>query len=226
MADEEKTAKTSEGEGSEKGGKSSKKLILLVVAIVLSFILSAAGNFVHLQMTYVPPEPADSLETDARHKEIAEGPILEIQLQDEPEEAAQGEPEEAKIDTLALFREAQKVYEDSINHVVAKLQTSMESRDSLLNVTLIEMQKVKKQLKMEKAAEDSVNLKKGVKLARIIENMPPKDAAAMLAPLQDDLILDVLMRLKQRQAAKIMAEFSAQRSAQLSERILEPVVHG
>ncbi|MBU1652777.1 hypothetical protein KKA00_11185, partial [bacterium] len=185
MADEEKMAKTDEGAVEESGKSSnpSKKLILLVAAIVLSFILSAAGNFVHLQMTYVPPEPADSLKVESHQKEIVEGPVLEIKLHNEPEEVLHDEPEAAKVDTLELYRMAQKAYEDSINQVVTKLQFSMESRDSLLNMSLIELQKVKKQLKMEEAYEDSVNEKKGVKLANIIENMPPKDAAAMLAPL-------------------------------------------
>jgi len=39
-------------------------------------------------------------------------------------------------------------------------------------------------------------------------------------------VLNILLQLKQRQAAKIMAEFSATRSARLSEAILKPLVSG
>jgi len=226
MADEEK--KETSGEISEKTQEASskKKLTLLIAAIVLSFILSAAGNFIYLKMTYVTPESADSLNADGYQDEYANGPVLEIKLDDDPVETSYEAPEETITDTVELVEQAQETYEDSIKQVITKLTSSMASRDSLLNATLIELQQVKKQLKLEEAYEDSVSEKKGLKLAKIIENMPPKDAAAMLAPLEDDLILDVLMRLKQRQAAKIMAEFSASRSSQLSERILKPVVNG
>ena len=75
----------------------------------------------------------------------------------------------------------------------------------------------------EEARVDSAALKRAAKLAKIVENMPAEDAAQMLEALNDDMVINVLLRLKQRQAAKIMAALPASRAADISRLILEPI---
>lgn len=226
MAVEETPPPREEPAGRE--AKSKKNMILFGGIFILVFILAGAGNFIHLKMTYVPPVPAEGeqVEGPVVHKE--EGPILTIDLgeEDEPEYV----PEEVIVvaveDTLEEVRQDSIAREDSIRSVIEELEERIREGDALLAEAVRELTRVKKQLKAQVAEEDSLNLKRSVKLAKIVESMPPEEAAKMLESLDDLMVLDVLMRLKQRQAAKIMAEFSAPRAARLSEVILKPLVHG
>ncbi len=223
MADEEPIKKVDEAAGDKSdGGGSKKKLILMIAVFILTFVLAGVGNFIQLQMTYVPPEPPPEEQAQETPKET--GPILSIDLNDEPEEVTP----EATVsrDTLAQAAADSSALQDSVETLIYELRSNLKHSDSLLAVTIKELEEVKKQLKQQNTREDSANLKRTAKLAKIVENMPPKEAAEMLAPLSDEMILDVLLRLKQRQAAKIMAEFSAKRSAKLSEVILKPLVKG
>lgn len=225
MADEEPIKKSEETavEGNTKGG-SKKKPILLVGVFLLTFILAGAGNFIYLKMTYVPPEPPPPEEQPQEHKES--GPILTIDLSDKPAPEENTALAEVTIDSTQQAIKDSVTREDSIKTVIQELRASLKASDSLLAKTIEKLDIVKQQLKLQNAQEDSAQQKRTAKLAKIVEDMPPKEAAQMLVPLSDEMILDILLRLKQRQAAKIMAEFSAQRSAKLSEVILKPLVRG
>ncbi len=241
MADEEATLDTEETteETTEEKPKSKKNLIPIVGGFVLLFILSTAGNFIHLKMTYVPPEP-EEIEEPVVHVE-EKHPIMTIDLGEDEEiaglvvehvamesDSPESDSLELELDSLekAIEDSMDSIREDSIKAVIKELYAGIHEGDSLLTATINELEKTKKLLKTQIAEEDSINLKRSIKLAKIIESMPSKEAARMLEPLDDLMVLDVLMRLKQRQAAKIMAEFSAQRSARLSEVILRPLVRG
>lgn len=219
MADEETTQ---ELEAPEEEPKQKKKLILFIGAAVAFFILASAVNYVHLKLTYVPPEPQPVLEPVVVEDE---GPILTIDLSDEPE-VTDEYLAEAVFDSVegAVGDSATSV--DSIQAVIDDLRARVHFGDSLLAETVKELERVRRVIKHQDASEDSTNQKKAVKLAKIVDNMPAAEAAKMLAPLDDAMVLNILMQLKQRQAAKIMAEFSATRSARLSEAILKPLVSG
>jgi len=234
MADEE-SAPTTEETTTEEKPKSKKNLIIIVGAFVLLFILSSAGNYIHLKMTYVPPEP-EVIEEPVVHVE-EKHPVMSIHLGEDGDDGlgeivtqhgvSYEEHTEVVVDSLGLaFEDSVQAVEDSIAILIQGLHASVREGDSLLSKTIKELERTKRQLKAQVAEEDSTNLRRSVKLAKIIESMPPKEAAKMLEPLEDLMVLDILMRLKQRQAAKIMAEFSAKRSARLSEVILKPLIRG
>jgi flagellar motility protein MotE (MotC chaperone) len=207
--------------------KSKKNMILFGGIFILLFILASAANFIHLKMTYIPPEPVEEelIEEPVVHEE--EGPVLTIDLGEEEEVHVPEEViAEAVEDTLEKVRQDSIAREDSTRAVIEGLEARIREGDQLLAEAIRELTRVKKLIKAQVAEEDSLNLKRSVKLAKIVESMPPEEAAKMLESLDDLMVLDVLMRLKQRQAAKIMAEFSAQRAARLSEVILKPLIHG
>jgi len=219
MADEETTQ---ELEAPEEEPRQKKKMILFIGAAVAFFILASAVNYVHLKITYVPPEPQPVLEPVVVEDE---GPILTIDLSDEPE-VTDEYLAEAVFDSVegAVGDSATSV--DSIQAVIDDLRARVHFGDSLLAETVKELERVRRVIKHQDASEDSTHQKRAVKLAKIVGNMPAAEAAKMLAPLDDAMVLNILLQLKQRQAAKIMAEFSATRSARLSEAILKPLVSG
>ena len=57
------------------------------------------------------------------------------------------------------------------------------------------------------------------KLAKMYEAMKPAQAAPIMSALDLDIILDIMIRMKERQAAKIMANMDPGLAAQLSTRM-------
>ena len=55
-------------------------------------------------------------------------------------------------------------------------------------------------------------------LAKMIDSMRPKDAAPMLSGMDDDVVLDVLRKVKPKQAAKILGAMPASLSQALGDR--------
>ena len=59
------------------------------------------------------------------------------------------------------------------------------------------------------------------KLAKIYEAMRPEDAASILTKLDDGEIVEILLRMRQRQAAKVLTSFDPALAARISKRIGE-----
>ncbi|MCX6640547.1 MAG: hypothetical protein NTW14_08720 [bacterium] len=208
------------------------KLLPLIGVFVGLYIAAGVGNYFYLKATYVPPEPPKNISAVVEKK-----PVLKIDL---------GEPEPV-VEVISVASESlvtetpkQSVNEDSlkkvqednirlaesqkINTTVEELKSQIRQSDSLLVATRQELTAAKESPKEKATVSDSLALKKTAKLAKIVENMPAEEAAKMLLPLGDDMVIDILMRLKQRQAAQIMAALPATRSSRISETILKPIV--
>ena len=203
----------------EKPAKSKKKLILGLAIFGVTFILFGVGNYFYLKATYVPPPPPPP--------PVEKQPVLAIELDGE-EEAM--EPSEAPADSSEeLTMEPGMAAVDSTpppdsSQVVPTVAAPTEEETAVIEESESQEEPVLSQPPVtEEARVDSAALKRAAKLAKIVENMPAEDAAQMLEALSDDMIINVLLRLKQRQAAKIMAALPASRAADISRLILEPI---
>ncbi len=210
--DEENTP-TSQPEA-ESSGKPKMPLIPLAAAFLATFILAGVGNYLHLKSTWIPPvtvqeppveEPLLTVDfglggdPDYAHDAVEVAPAPDSLPHEVPPAA----------DTATVLRDAPPA--------ALGLQDSLPAEPPL---QLTEQP-------VENAAEappDSAQVKRAAKLAKIIENMEPEDAAKMLEGLDDDMVIYILLRLKQRQAAQIMAQLPPSRACDLGKSIMEPVV--
>lgn len=95
--------------------------------------------------------------------------------------------------------------------VSAQEQVLELGRESLLAV----IKKLEqKQLEYIEERERSV-----MKLAKMYEAMKPAQAAPIISGLEVDIILDIMARMKERPAAKILAKMDAGLAAQISTRM-------
>ncbi len=121
------------------------------------------------------------------------------------------------------------------------LQRTKRQLDSLQQVLkLAEEQQRKKLLEEEKAKKEAAlaqtqaaeadserkerpeNFDKMTKqMAQIYENMPPAQAAMIIANLERDVAITVLSKMKKRQAAKIMAAMEPYKAIELSKLMAE-----
>jgi hypothetical protein len=198
--------------------KPKKPLVKWVLLFLISYVLISIGNYFYLKATYVPPPPPPPQEE--------EQPVLTIDLDGEAEEGEMPAlPDSAAVEVvpepgMALSDTTQP--KDSVSTPTAELAAAVIDQ-AVEEETPADTVQPPPILPQE-ASIDSAALKRSVKLAKIVENMPAADAAEMLEPLSDAMVIDVLLRLKQRQAAKIMAEIPASRAAAISRVILEPIV--
>lgn len=58
------------------------------------------------------------------------------------------------------------------------------------------------------------------RLAKIYESMPPEEAAARIEKLDDDTATTLILAIKPRQAAKILANLNPEKAAVISKRIV------
>jgi hypothetical protein len=207
-----------EMEGAAKAPKPKKKIIPMVVGFLLVWVLAAVGNYFYLKATYVPPPPPPVPEVKKPVTTIDLSGVVGINT----EESAEG-------DTLVTHEIENSPRIDSLRAAIADLATASVTRDSLIRTLAAAMQETKKTAalvveKPKQTTADSAEVKRSIKLAKIVEAMQPTDAAKMLEPLPDNMITYILLRLKQRQAAQIMAALPSNRSAGISRAIMEPLM--
>ena len=91
-----------------------------------------------------------------------------------------------------------------------------DKKNDSKKVTLTKKE-IEKQMKEREAAER----KRVSKLARLYNEMKPADAAAAMDELDDDLCIAILQRMDEGQAAKILAQFEASKTARLTKIMYE-----
>ncbi len=211
MVDEQDT--TTEN-SAEQTPKPQKKIGLLAGIFLIGFIFTSAVNYFQIKATFVPPEPTEK----AAPKEK---PVTSVDLRAEAGDSTAV----AVAETLRVESRVDSARADSLGLALKQQQAETQAKDSLLQATRAELEQAKVEPPKEQETKiDSADLKRSAKLAKIVENMAPTDAAKMLEPLNDEMIIYILLRLKQRQAAQVMAALPASRAANLSRAIMEPVM--
>jgi hypothetical protein len=190
-----------------------------VAAFVLVWALAAVGNYFYLKATYTPPPPPPVPEVKK--------PVTTIDLSSV---AGIIPSEGGEHDSLVTTHELENSPRiDSLRASIADLATASATRDTLIRTLAASMQEMKQPAAVvaeipKKTTADSAEVKQSIKLAKIVEAMQPTDAAKMLEPLPDNMVTYILLRLKQRQAAQIMAALPTNRSAGISRAIMAPIV--
>lgn len=107
-------------------------------------------------------------------------------------------------------------------------QKDLEARYAALRMVQDELEQVilteQKRQKDEEAAEASQAMgaerqANVARLARVFGKMKPAEASLVVGRMDDDLVVDVLMQIKERQTAKILGALDAAKAANLSEKM-------
>ena len=100
----------------------------------------------------------------------------------------------------------------TLRQTVAVQEVVLEEGRRELAAILVEIESQQRNLDAEQ--ERSV-----VRLAKMYENMKPAQAAPILSALDMDIVLDVMNRMKEREAAGILAYMDAGLAAQISTQL-------
>ena len=218
----------------EEKPKSKKKTIIMMAGgFFLSFLVINVGMFFLLKMTQpIPPQVAqESLVSDSTAVSmvaadttgsIPEGIESDTSAMTEKPNmdlAAYGLPQDSLIPAskvkemmARLLREQDSTHAQA-NEVAAPLSNTENTADS-----------TQAELGVLMAKGSNFDMNRIARLAKIFEAMKPKQAAPVLSQLDNDVIIMILLKMKERPAAKILGEMSVERAASISRQISQKVL--
>lgn len=106
--------------------------------------------------------------------------------------------------------------EDMENTPLEDVKPDKDEKKQSKKVT-ISKKEIEAQMKEREAAEK----KRVSKLARLYNEMKPKDAAEAMDSLDDDLCIAILQRMEEGNAAKVLSQFEASKTARLTQIMYE-----
>ena len=102
---------------------------------------------------------------------------------------------------------------------LASRRASFAVQEQVLAQACAKMQEMVGKLETGRQAQSTRREEAAVKLAKMYETMSPQKAAPILASLEPDITLDIMRRMKERQAAAVLACMDAGIAAQISTRL-------
>jgi flagellar motility protein MotE (MotC chaperone) len=102
---------------------------------------------------------------------------------------------------------------------LAALKMSLAVQEQVLSQGREDLLAVIKKLELKQAEYVAERDRSAAKLAKMYEAMKPAQAAPIISALELDIIIDIMGRMKERPAAKIMAHMDAGLAAQISTRM-------
>lgn len=243
MAEEEKVDEQipDEGQGPAKKGNSKNLIMLSAIGLVV-FVLAIAG-FSFMMGVFSTPETADEgtdsdktaqVASDNEHgakeskksedddyqaeiarleaelfgvDEVSDAEDMDdiMELADEEEEADSGMTEEDSV-TAAKWLETEK----------AKLAQERKVIDERLE----ELEKQEYRLKQLIAKKNQMQSARVASLARLYDGMKADQVAPLIIKLDEEQAVDILLKMKPGNAAKILGTINADRAARISTRMI------
>ncbi len=99
---------------------------------------------------------------------------------------------------------------------ILSLKQQLVVEEKLIDETRQKLEQVITQLREEQQIYNDEKEKSALKLAKMYEAMKPVRAAPILSALDMDIILEIMSRMKEKPAAKILAQMDAGLAARIS----------
>lgn len=184
-----------------------------------------------------PADPAPAVPDDATEGEAAPGPEAggmagERTLVDDLDE---DRPLEVGAQ-LRIFRQARrrKAEIERMDAMLARrarrieaIQAEIESRYKTLRLlqeevavaTAAESAIPREEIAAREEAAEAERGNKVRKLSKVVDKMKPADAAKMLSVMNEPLVVDVMLLVKSKQAARILGEMDPEQAARIGEQM-------
>jgi flagellar motility protein MotE (MotC chaperone) len=120
-------------------------------------------------------------------------------------------------DSTSTGTEGNALQADSVDETKPVLNDSIIASDTLpSSEKLAETENIKENAQNTVQTVASGDPKELTKLAKLLDSMKPRDAAAIISDLNVDMIVTLIMKMKDRNAAKMMAEMSPELAARVA----------
>jgi len=99
---------------------------------------------------------------------------------------------------------------------LATLRQTVAVQEVVLQEGRAELAAILEKMEAQHQVRDAASERAAVRLAKMYENMKPAQAAPILSGLEMDIVLDIMQRMKEREAARILARMDASLAARIS----------
>ncbi len=194
------------------GNKILKALLFLVALVVLIVVGFVAGVYLRVIDSNAASEQLKKHDIPVLGEYLAKIPLSpETKSADKADDEATKTPTVADKTTEQTDKSADK--NDDKDKAADKDKDKDKNKDKKQSKTIkLTKEEIEKQTKEREAAEK----KRVSKLARLYTNMKAKEAADALVNLDNNMIIAILQRMEEGQAAKILAQFEPERTAQIT----------
>lgn len=132
-----------------------------------------------------------------------------------------GKEEEKNAElTLVQLLEKKKAELDAKEMELKEREARLNQLSQEIEAKIVKYSKVKQELEGSYKKRDAAEGEKVSGLVKIYESMAPKDAAARIQELDEDIALLILSKMKQKVSAKILAIIEPVRAAELSQSMV------
>jgi flagellar motility protein MotE (MotC chaperone) len=192
------------------------KVRILIIVLVVGYAAFFAANFFYLKSTIKWPdaEMADSTDTTLF---MSDGINLTWDVSGEsgPKNIADFVKEQEEIAQLQRD-ETLDMVDSIVVKEAAPIETDIANTQQDLAATKDQVNELERLLAMITTQADSVDQANAKKLSKIIEQMKPVDAAGIMIGLSDRTNAELLLKMKQRQAARILSNLPQDRAAEVA----------
>jgi flagellar motility protein MotE (MotC chaperone) len=213
--------------------KKKKTIIMMTGGFLLSFLVTNIAMYFLLKMTQPTPAPQMTQQAQSPDSSVVAsvltdtaGVALEVTKNNA---SADSTKSELNLAANGLSQDslipAGKVKE-MMAHLLKEQDTSLvppsEMAEPLSTEGASDSNQAELKVLMSKGGNFDMN--RIARLAKIFEAMKPKQAAPVLSQLDNDVIVMILLKMKERPAAKILGEMSVERAASISRQISQKVL--
>jgi flagellar motility protein MotE (MotC chaperone) len=104
---------------------------------------------------------------------------------------------------------------------IAKEKERLHQKEADLNIREVKLAKLDSEVSRKMLKLEQVTTSKISDLAKLYDGIEPKAVAAMMASLDNETIVAVLPRMKQKNASQVMGLLPSARAAQISKQMIE-----
>lgn len=190
------------------------KIKTLITILVVGYIVFGTASYFYLKSTVKWPEvPADS--TQGQPTEQGLNLTWDISGESGPQSAV-NEQQKEEAEKQERQQETKAIVDSALAEHTEPIQTKLQGTEKELTTTREQVNELERLIALLATQADSVDAANAARLSKIVEQMKPADAAAIMNRLGDKANAEMLLKMKQRQAARILAAMPRERAAEVA----------
>ena len=192
------------------------KIRSLIIVLVVGYLVFFAANYFFLKSTIKWPEEEMTDSTQAMTEE-EEGLNLtwDISGRTGPQSAKTEEEKEA-AKREEIRKETASIVDSALVAETTPITQDLQGTKTELTTTRDQVNELERLIAVLATQADSLDQANAARLSKIVEQMKPADAAAIMNRLGDKANAELLLKMKQRQAARILAAMPRERAAEVA----------
>ncbi|MCB2198256.1 hypothetical protein KQI63_02565 [bacterium] len=192
------------------------KIKPLIIVLIVGYLVFFAANYFFLKATVEWPEEGMTDSTQAMVEE-EEGLNLtwDISGRAGPQSAKTEEEIEA-AKRAEIREETASIVDSALVAETTPLNQELQGTKAELTTTRDQVNELERLIAVLATQADSLDQANAARLSKIVEQMKPADAAAIMNRLGDKANAELLLKMKQRQAARILAAMPRERAAEVA----------